>query len=200
MFTGIVEELGTVRSVTPNEGGVRLAIDAVTVVEDAAIGDSIAVNGCCLTVVVLDDRGWAADAVVETLDRTSLGWFAPGDPVNLERSVRASDRLSGHVVQGHVDGVATVVARESLTDGSTRFRFEVPVGLLRYIVEKGSIALDGISLTVAALHDDTAAIEVAVIPHTLAVTTLGTRHPGDRINVEVDILAKHVERLLAMKE
>jgi len=200
VFTGIVEELGRVRIVEPNEGGVRLVIDAARVIEDAAIGDSVAVNGCCLTIVALDDRGWAADAVVETLDRTSLGGFAPGDPVNLERSVRVSGRLSGHVVQGHVDGVATVVERTPLADGSTRFEFAVPVGLLRYVVEKGSIALDGISLTVAAVDDDRAVVEAAVIPHTLAVTTLGSRHPGDRVNVEVDILAKHVERLLATKE
>jgi riboflavin synthase len=200
VFTGIVEELGRVRRVTPNEGGARIEIDASTVLEDAAIGDSISVNGCCLTVLALDDAGWAADAVVETLERSALGALAPGDPVNLERSVRVADRLSGHVVQGHVDGVATLLAREPLPDGSVRMRFEIPPSLLRYVVEKGSIALDGISLTVAAVDDSTAAVDVAVIPHTFSVTTLGTRTTGDAVNVEVDVLAKHVERLLATKE
>ena len=200
MFTGIVEELGHVRAVTPNAGGARIEIDAARVLEDARIGDSIAVNGCCLTVVELDHAGWAADAVTETLDRTSLGTLATGDPVNLERPVRVQDRLGGHIVQGHVDGVGTLCARDPLPDGSTRMRFELPAALVRYVVEKGSITLDGISLTVAALDDATHTVEIAVIPHTLSVTTLGPKRPGDPINVEVDILAKHVERLLATRE
>ena len=197
MFTGIVEELGRVRAVTPNAGGARIEIDARMVLEDASIGDSIAVNGCCLTVVELDPAGWAADAVTETLNRTSLGARAPGDPANLERPVRAQDRLGGHIVQGHVDGVGTLVEREPLPDGSTRMAFAIPASLLRYVVEKGSITLDGISLTVAALDDHHATLDVAVIPHTLGVTTLGPKRPGDPVNVEVDILAKHVERLLS---
>ncbi len=197
MFTGIVEELGRVRAVTPNAGGARIEIDARTVLEDARIGDSIAVNGCCLTVVELNPDGWAADAVTETLDRTSLGALQPGDPTNLERPVRAQDRLGGHIVQGHVDGVGTLAEREPLPDGSTRMTFAIPTSLLRYVVEKGSITLDGISLTVAALDDAKATLDVAVIPHTLGVTTLGPKRPGDPINVEVDILAKHVERLLS---
>lgn len=200
MFTGIVEELGLVRAVTPNAGGVQIEITASTVLADARIGASIAVNGCCLTVVELGDSWWAADAVTETLDRTSLGELQVGDPVNLERPVRAEDRLGGHIVQGHVDGVGRLAGRDSLPDGSTRMRFTVPPTLLRYVVEKGSITLDGISLTVVSLDDGAGAVEIAVIPHTLSVTTLGPKRLGDPVNVEVDILAKHVERLLATRE
>jgi riboflavin synthase len=194
MFTGIVEELGTVRAVTPNEGGARIEIAATRVLEDAELGASIAVNGCCLTVVELGPDHWAADAVTETLDRTSLGRLRAGDRVNLERPVRLADRLGGHLVQGHVDAVGTLHDRTPLPDGSTRMTFGAPAGVLRYVVEKGSITVDGISLTVAGLGDD--AFEIAVIPHTLSVTTLGTRQPGDPVNLEVDVLAKYVERLL----
>jgi riboflavin synthase len=200
VFTGIVEELGTVRSVTPVADGARVVIAARTVIADAAIGDSIAVNGVCLTVVEHDDGTWAADAVTETLERTALGRLRAGDPVNLERPVRAEDRLGGHIVQGHVDGIGTLVAREALPDGSTRMRLRVPSALLRYVVEKGSITVDGISLTVAGIDDGEATVEIAVIPHTLAVTTLGSKAPGDPVNLEVDVLAKHVERLLSWKE
>lgn len=200
MFTGIVEELGHVRAITETDGGRRLEITARKVLEDANIGDSIAVNGCCLTVVELAEDHWAADAVTETLDRTSLGAFVVGDTVNLERPVRVEDRLGGHIVQGHVDGVGALATRDPLPDGSTRMRFTIPKELLRYVVEKGSVTLDGISLTVAAFDDATRAVEVAVIPHTLSVTTLGPKRPGDPVNVEVDILAKHVERLLATRE
>jgi riboflavin synthase len=196
MFTGIVEELGTVRAVTPNAGGARIEIQAKLVLEDAALGASIAVNGCCLTVVELLDDGWGADAVTETLDRTSLGTLAPGDAVNLERPVRPADRLGGHVVQGHVDGVGTLRERVALPDGSTRMTFAAPDALLRYVVEKGSITVDGISLTVAALDDTARTFDVAVIPHTLAVTTMGPKQPGDPVNLEADVLAKYVERLL----
>jgi riboflavin synthase len=194
MFTGIVEELGRVRSIIPNAGGARIAIDAAAVLDDATIGASIAVNGCCLTVVELGDGHWAADAVVETLARTNLGDLAPGDPVNLERPVRLADRLGGHLVQGHVDAAGTVRAREPQPDTSELFRFDSPDEVLRYVVHKGSITVDGISLTVAAVHDD--GFQVAVIPHTLAVTTLGARVPGARVNLEVDLIAKYVERLL----
>ena len=194
MFTGIVEELGTVRAITPNAGGARIEIDARTVLTDVVLGASIAVNGCCLTVVAFTESSWAADAVTETLDRTALGSLTAGSPVNLERPVRLEDRLGGHIVQGHVDGVGALLAREALPDGSTRMRFTAPSGLLRYIVEKGSITVDGISLTVAALHAD--GFDIAVIPHTLAVTTLGPKAPGDPVNLEVDVLAKYVERLL----
>jgi riboflavin synthase len=194
MFTGIVEERGRVRAVSPHAGGARLEIDASAVLDDAVIGASIAVNGCCLTVVELGEGWWAADAVTETLTRTSLGALAAGDPVNLERPVRLEDRLGGHLVQGHVDGVGELVERAPLPDGSTRMQFRMADSLLRYIVEKGSITVDGISLTVAALHDD--GFDVAVIPHTLAVTTFGPLQPGDPVNLEVDVLAKYVERLL----
>ncbi len=199
MFTGIVEELGTVRSITPNAGGARIEITASRVLDDAELGASIAVNGCCLTVVELHPDHWAADAVTETLDRTSLGTLRAGDPVNLERPVRLVDRLGGHVVQGHVDAVGTLGECTPLPDGSTRMTFTAPAAILRYVVEKGSITVDGISLTVAtlaSLDEGSGSFTIAVIPHTLAVTTLGTRQPGDPVNLEVDVLAKYVERLL----
>src|SRR4051794_33019028 len=195
MFTGLVEELGTVRAVIANATGARLEIEAATVLDDAVLGASIAVNGCCLTVVELGDGWWAADAVTETLVRTSLGALRVGDPVNLERPLRLADRLGGHLVQGHVDGVGELVDRSPVPDGSTRMQFWLPAHLLRYIVEKGSITVDGISLTVAALHED--GFDVAVIPHTLEVTNLGAKQPGGQVNLEVDVLAKYVERLLA---
>jgi riboflavin synthase len=194
MFTGIIEELGRVRAVHPQDGGARLEIDATTVVADARVGDSIAVNGCCLTVVALGDGWWAADAVIETLERTALGDLEAGDPVNLERPLRLSDRLGGHLVQGHVDAVARVASHTPLADGSSRFTFSAPPEVLRYVVEKGSVAVDGISLTVTAVGDEQ--FEVAVIPHTLDVTTLGHKDGGAPVNVEVDLLAKYVERLL----
>jgi len=196
MFTGIVEELGTVRRITQHDGGARVEITAHRVLDDAEIGASIAVNGCCLTVVELGEGSWAADAVTETLDRTALGELAAGDRVNLERPVRVEDRLGGPIVQGHVDGVGRLAARDTLADGSTRMRFDVPAPLLRYVVEKGSITLDGISLTVAAVDDATATVEIAVIPHTLAVTTLGHKGVGALVNLEVDVIAKYVEKLV----
>jgi len=194
VFTGIIEELGSVRAIDRREGGARLEIAATAVLADARPGDSIAVNGCCLTVVDCGDGWWAADAVVETLERTALGSLEPDDPVNLERPLRLSDHLGGHLVQGHVDAVGRVAARTPLADGSTRFTFSAPADVLRYIVEKGSITVDGISLTVAALGDD--AFDVAVIPHTLAVTTLGHKDRGAAVNLEADLIAKYVERLL----
>jgi riboflavin synthase len=198
MFTGIVEELGRVRRVEPDAGGARIEIEARKVLDDAEIGASIAVNGCCLTVVARGDDWWAADAVVETLERTNLGALEPGDPVNLERPVRLADRLGGHVVQGHVDAVARVAARDEQGDGSVLVRFAAPRDVLRYVVHKGSITVDGISLTIAAVHDD--GFSIAVIPHTLEVTTLGTKGVGGTVNVEVDVLAKYVERLLERGE
>ena len=194
MFTGIIEELGSVRAIDRREGGARLEIASSTVLADARAGDSIAVNGCCLTVVDRGDGWWAADAVIETLERTALGSLERGDPVNLERPLRLSGHLGGHLVQGHVDAVGHVAARTPLADGSTRFTFSAPPGALRYVVEKGSVAVDGISLTVAALGDDS--FDVAVIPHTLAVTTLGHKDPGAAVNLEADLIAKYVERLL----
>jgi len=194
MFTGIVEELGRVRAVIPNADGARVEIDATTVLDDATLGASIAVNGCCLTVVDIGESWFAADAVVETLRRTTLGKLAAGDPVNLERPLRLADRLGGHLVQGHVDGTGSLHARELQSDGSVRMRFDAPDQIMRYVVHKGSITVDGVSLTVAAVHDD--GFSVAVIRHTLAVTTLGTRAVGERVNLECDVLAKYVERLV----
>jgi riboflavin synthase len=210
MFTGIVEELGEVRAVVPNAGGARVELLASSVLEDATIGASIAVNGCCLTVVELFDGGWAADAITETLDRTSLGSLRAGDRVNLERPLRLADRLGGHVVQGHVDGVGSLRSRTALPDGSTRMTFAAPASVLRHVVEKGSIAVDGISLTVASFEDgasfeagengsDGGTFDVAVIPHTLAVTTLGPKQPGDPVNLEADVLAKYVDRLVTQR-
>ncbi len=195
MFTGIVEELGHVERVVASDGGARLRIAAAVVTEDASMGASIAVNGCCLTVVALGAGWWEADAVPETLARTSLGALTPGAPVNLERPVRLQDRLGGHLVQGHVDGVGTLATARPLPDGSTAMTFSAPPEVLRYVVEKGSIAVDGISLTVTDVGHD--GFGVAVIPHTLLVTTLGARAVGDAVNLEVDVLAKYVERLLA---
>jgi riboflavin synthase len=194
MFTGIVEELGHVRAIEPRADGARITIEATKVLDDAEIGASIAVNGCCLTVVARGDDFWQADVVVESLRRTNLGALVAGDRVNLERPVRLADRLGGHVVQGHVDAVGTIRARTEQSDGSVLVRFEAPADLLRYVVHKGSITVDGISLTVAALHDD--GFSIAVIPHTLEVTTLGTKGVGGTVNLEADVLAKYVERLL----
>jgi riboflavin synthase len=190
MFTGIVEELGTVVS----RKGPRLRIGARTVLDDVTLGASIAVNGCCLTVVGWDagEGWWDADVVEESYARTSLGALAPGHRVNLERPVRLSDRLGGHLVQGHVDGVGEIVSP------APDLRVRCDRGLLRYVVEKGSITIDGISLTVVAALDD--GFTVAVIPHTMEVTTLGHKGPGDPVNLEVDVTAKYVERLLSWKD
>lgn len=184
VFTGIVEEKGRVRS----RSGTRLEIEARLVLEDSGIGASIAVNGCCLTVVERGDDWWVADVSDETWSRTNLGDLAPGDPVNLERPMAAGGRFGGHVVLGHVDAVGEVVS------GVPALVVRIPRDLMRYVVEKGSCTVDGISLTVFNLTDDT--FEVAVIPHTADVTTLGHRNPGDKVNIEIDVLAKHVERLL----
>jgi len=164
------------------------------VVDDARIGDSIACNGCCLTVVDCSPDGFAADAVIETLARTNLGDLAAGVPFNLERPLRLNDRIGGHLVQGHVDATGTVRARTPNADGSTTMRFAAPPEVMRYVVHKGAITIDGISLTVARRHAD--GFEVAVIPHTLAVTTLGSAEDGMRVNLEVDLIAKYVERLV----
>lgn len=197
MFTGIVEELGTIRRVEPAHGGSHLELNAEVVLADATLGASILVNGCCLTVVELGEGWWAADAITETLDRTTLGALAVGDPVNLERPLRLADRLGGHMVQGHVDAVGTITDRIPQDDGSTLVRVQADVNLTRYVVEKGSITVDGVSLTVAEVTDD--GFAVALIPHTQEITTLGRRAPGDRANLEVDVLAKYVERLLTHK-
>jgi riboflavin synthase len=198
MFTGIVEELGSVRSVTANEGGARFVFESEIVLDDVELGASIAVNGCCLTVTAHDETTWSADAVIETLARTNLGDLAAGDGVNLERPVRLADRLGGHMVQGHVDATGSVRSREPQPDGSELVTIDAPDDVLRYVVHKGSITVDGVSLTVARRADDGSA--VALIPHTLAVTTLGARAPGDRVNLEADLIAKYVERLMPTQE
>jgi riboflavin synthase len=186
IFTGIVEELGEVVEVTDT----RLTVRGPLVTSDATYGASIAVNGCCLTVAALDGDTFTADVMAETFKRTSLGALAPGSPVNLERPVRADGRLGGHVVQGHVDGTGTI---ESHVEGVVRVR--IAEDLARYVVEKGSIAVDGVSLTVVEAGD--ASFTVSLIPATLGLTTLGRKGPGDPVNIEVDVLAKYVERLVA---
>ena len=185
MFTGIVEELGSIASIE----GSRVRINAVKVLEGVQMGDSTAVNGCCLTVVAWGDDWWEADVSEETFARTNLGDLQPGDPVNLERPVRLMDRLGGHVVQGHVDAVGTIVA--PVPD----LRIEMPADLTRYVVEKGSITVDGISLTVVDALDD--GFTCAIIPHTADVTTLGSKGAGATVNLEVDMMAKYAEKLLA---
>jgi riboflavin synthase len=184
MFTGIVEELGTF----VRREGQRVRIEARTVLEGSSLGDSIAVNGCCLTLVDQGDGWWEADVSDETVARTTVGSLVPGDPVNLERPLRLADRLGGHLVQGHVDAVGTIV--EPVPD----LRVTVPAELLRYCVEKGSITVSGVSLTIVDVLDD--GVTFSIIPHTSEVTTLGRGRPGDPVNLEVDVMAKHVERLL----
>ena len=196
MFTGIVEELGTVEAVEDQGDAIRLTIRATTVLEDAGLGDSIAVNGCCLTVVERTDGTWTADVMQETLDKTSLHGVTPGDQVNLERAVTAAKRLGGHIVQGHVDAVGHVLRREPSEHWEV-VEIGMPADLARYLVDKGSITVDGVSLTVVEARDD--AFTVSLIPETLARTTLGSRAVGDRVNLEVDVLAKHVEKLLAAR-
>jgi riboflavin synthase len=190
MFTGIVEELGSVRSFEDH----RLQIACSTVRDDSPLGASVAINGVCLTVVTIDDAGLGFDLSEETVARTSLQRLGAGAPVNLERPVSLAARLGGHLVQGHVDGVGRVRSVTPDGAGGAWVRVDVPADLRSYTVEKGSIAIDGVSLTVADMHDD--GVTIALIPHTLAMTTLGTAAPGDPVNVEVDMMAKYVERLL----
>ncbi|MBA3744453.1 riboflavin synthase [Sporichthya sp.] len=194
MFTGIVEELGEVLGLETLAGdAARLTLRGPTVCSDAGHGDSIAVNGVCLTVVEVTDGAFTADVMKETLDRSALGALATGSPVNLERAVTMATRLGGHLVQGHIDGVGVVRSRRAAEHWEL-VEISLPVGLSRYVVEKGSIAVDGVSLTVAALG--VSSFTVSLIPTTLAATTLGRRAPGDQVNLEVDVLAKHVERLM----
>jgi riboflavin synthase len=194
VFTGIIEERGTVRDCGPGPFGPRLEVGCGTVAQDAGPGASVAVNGVCLTVVDRAAGTLAFDLSPQTAARSTLGELRARDVVNLERPVTLATRLSGHLVQGHVDGTGTIVARRDDGDGGSVLRIRGPDGFERYVVEKGSIAVDGVSLTVAAAKGD--GFTVALIPHTLAVTTLGDRRPGDRVNVEVDVLAKYVERLV----
>lgn len=198
MFTGIVEELGEVVGVESDGSGARIRIRGQLVTAGAARGDSIAINGVCLTVTATADGEFSADVMGETLARSSLGSLRPGGAVNLERPLRPDGRLGGHIVQGHVDGTGTIVARES--DGSSEtVRISIQPQLARYLIEKGSVAVDGISLTISALGAGSAGpeFEVSLIPETLARTTLGRKQPGEVVNLEVDMIAKYVERLLA---
>lgn len=197
MFTGIVEELGRVAAVEHGTESARLTLHGPLVTEDADHGASIAVNGVCLTVVEVDAAEFTVDVMLETLDRSSLGSVRPGDPVNLERAMRADGRFGGHVVQGHVDGTATIVERVP-GDRWEVVRFTLPDGLGRYVVEKGSITVDGVSLTVASVDEQT--FTVSLIPTTLELTTLGHKRVGDTVNLEVDVLAKYVERILDARE
>jgi riboflavin synthase len=197
MFTGIVEGTGTVAAMRrPPAGGAaaRLEVEASWPAGELAVGDSVAVDGCCLTVVARTAGGFAADVVAETLRRTTLGRLGAGARVNLERPLALGGRLGGHLVQGHVDGVGRVLERRPAGEGGDEVRVDLPGDLARYVVEKGSIAVDGVSLTVAGVGQGWFA--VALVPHTLAATTLGERAPGDPVNLEVDVVAKYVERLV----
>jgi riboflavin synthase len=201
MFTGIIEDLGEVKAIEPIGDFARIHVRSATITEDARPGDSIAVNGVCLTVTgLLGERpapsGFTADVMGETLASSSLASIAPGVQVNLERSVRMRDRLGGHLVQGHVDGTATVVARSASAGGQQWevVRISLPPELARYVVRKGSVAVDGVSLTVSAIGEDW--FEVSLIPETLKRTTLGIKQPGSEVNLEVDVIAKYVEKLL----
>jgi riboflavin synthase len=193
MFTGIVEELGSVVALTRLGDSARLTVRGPLVTSDARLGDSIAVNGVCLTVVEVDDDTFAADVMAESLDRSSLGSLRVGSPVNLERAATLQTRLGGHLVQGHVDGVGVILTREP-GEHWELVRLSLPEGLDRYVVEKGSITVDGISLTVVDV--DATSFSVSLIPATLKATTLGPKSPGDPVNLEVDVMAKYVEKLL----
>jgi riboflavin synthase len=194
MFTGIIEETGAVASLDRHAAGAKLTVRAGLVLSDLEIGGSIAVNGVCLTAVEITPQSFSADLSPETLERTNLGALRPGAVVNLERPLAPTGRLSGHFVQGHVDGVGEFVSLESVGDGNWWLRVRAPRELLRYFVFKGSIAIDGISLTLASVEDDV--IGVAIIPHTYQATTLGKLASGSTVNLECDVIAKHVERLL----
>ena len=210
MFTGIVEELGRVVRLETVEDSARLTVEAPTVTQDVNLGDSVSVNGCCLTVAAVHGSTFTADLMAETLTRTTLGSQAPGDPVNLERALRASDRLGGHIVQGHVDATAEVLDHHR-GEHWDLLRIGLPQEIARYVAVKGSVALDGVSLTVVDVVDAPhtldaspapgagASLSVGLIPETLRRTTLGSRRPGERVNLEVDVLAKYAERLLGAR-
>ena len=207
MFTGIVEELGRIVRLETVEDSARLTVEAPTVTQDVSLGDSVSVNGCCLTVTAVHGSTFTADLMAETLTRTTLGSQAPGDPVNLERALRASDRLGGHIVQGHVDATAEVLDHHR-GEHWDLLRIGLPQEIARYVAVKGSVALDGVSLTVVNVVDASdvapvpgagASLSVGLIPETLRRTTLGSRRPGERVNLEVDVLAKYAERLLGAR-
>ena len=196
MFTGLVQSLAKVEAILPDGPGVRLTITDLFAVPGAAVGDSIAINGCCLTVVAVQGNSLTFEAGSETLKRTTLGELSEGDPINLETALRAGDALGGHLVSGHVDGLGTIDQRVEDSDWCTLW-VKVPNGLTRQMASKGSVAMDGVSLTLVDVEKER--FSVALIPHTLKVTTLGQRQPGDRVNLETDILAKYVEQQLRWK-
>jgi len=193
MFTGLVQSLATVKDIIPEGPGVRLVISDSMIALRSAVGDSIAISGCCLTVVSVDDESLTFEAGPETLVRTTLGDLSPGDRVNLETSLKMGDELGGHLVTGHIDAVGTIDARQDDAEWST-FWVRVPDDLMRQMASKGSVAVDGVSLTLVDVEDQR--FSVALIPHTLHVTTLGSRQVGDRVNLETDVLAKYVQRQL----
>lgn len=197
MFTGIVEELGTVRAIRRGTRSAVLSIGAELVLSDLKIGDSVAVNGVCLTATGKDSGGFTADVMHETLDRSSLGTLTPGSPVNLERAMPANGRFGGHIVSGHIDGTGTITAVRR-DDNALWYTVQTDLKLLRYVVEKGSVTIDGVSLTVASVEADR--FSVSLIPHTAAVTVLGRKGPGDTVNLETDIIGKYVEKLLKPRE
>lgn len=194
MFTGIVEELGTIQAIEWHAQGARFHIQASTVLEDVKVGDSLCVNGCCLTVVKHESNQWTCDVVQETLNRTNLKHLRVGDRVNLERSVRYQDRLGGHLVQGHIDETGQILDKKPLSDGSWWVTIAASPEILRYSVYKGSIAVDGVSLTIADLQQNH--FSFAMIPHTAQATTLGFKQTGESVNLEVDLMAKYVERFV----
>lgn len=196
MFTGIIEELGKVLAIEEQQDAIRLTIGAKKVLSDLGRGDSISCSVTCLTAIEIDDNGFTADVMLETLKRSSLSEVKVGDPINLERAMSAATRFGGHVVQGHVDGVGEFVSREK-SENWDWVRIKVPHELMKYVVMKGSITFDGISLTVNEIDGDV--VGLSLIPETLTVTTLGYKKPGDKVNVEADVLAKHIERLMEHK-
>jgi riboflavin synthase len=196
MFTGIIEELGKVAAIEQQPDAIRLTIACNKVLSDLKRGDSISCSGTCLTAIDIDGNSFTADVMLETLKRSSLSEVKVGDVINLERAMQHETRFGGHIVQGHVDGVGEVISREK-SDNWDWVRIRIPADLMKYVVMKGSITIEGISLTVNELGDDH--IAVSLIPETLEVTTLGYKQPGDKVNVEADVLAKHIERLLQFK-
>lgn len=194
MFTGLVEKMGLVQSFHKNATGARLIIEADDILADASIGDSISVNGCCLTIVNFKNNQFTVDAVEETLKRTNLGDLNSNDHVNLERSLKFDARLGGHLVQGHIDGVGTITSKQLLPDNSWVVTISVPHSIAHYFIEKGSIAVDGVSLTIFDIADDK--FSFALIPHTAKMTTLGFKNKGAKVNIEIDLIAKYVERLI----
>ncbi|MBC8214666.1 MAG: riboflavin synthase [Candidatus Marinimicrobia bacterium] len=197
MFTGIIEELGQVKKISETSSGKQFKISAKYVTEDLKIGDSIAVNGVCLTVVDISKRSFLLDLVYETLKRSNLGDLVEGSKINLERALKLSDRLGGHILQGHVETVGLIVDKQAVGDGA-ELTISISPEWMRYCIHKGSIALDGVSMTIASISRNL--ITVAVIPHTLEETTLGIKEKGDTFNIETDIIGKHIERLMSFDE